>query len=495
MRTDLIRSLSCASLVGAATLCGGASASPLNAEDEREQSAEVEGATEVSSQLDEMKRQLDAMRQENQAMRGEIDELRAKSEDDWLTDARADEIKGLVADVLADADTRSSLLQDGLTAGWSEHFFLADPNGRFALFVDGMMQFRWIYNYMERTDNPFDFQADRDQHREGFENTRTRLTFRGYVFSPDMEYLIRGDFARSGGNFGLLDAWIRYRMTNEWGIRVGQFKLPFNREELVLPSEQLAVERSMVNELFNVGRSQGIELTYASGASRLLLATSDGGSGPAGSGAPVRTNSSALVSDTEYSVTARYEHLFSGTWEQFKDFTSPPGDSSGIMWGIGGHAEETESGPPAFTQSTTRIVAATTDLSWEGGGASAFGSASFTYVDAPPGAQNAGMSHFTGLMGQIGIYVAPKWELFLRGEYANFEFGSGSFGALADMGILTTGFNYYMEGHDLKWTTDISYGLTDIKIGGQLADPLGFRANADDTDPQIVFRTQFQLLF
>ena len=35
--------------------------------------------------------------------------------DGWLTQQRADEIRRIVEDVLADADTRASLLQDGAT--------------------------------------------------------------------------------------------------------------------------------------------------------------------------------------------------------------------------------------------------------------------------------------------------------------------------------------------------------------------------------------------
>ena len=46
-----------------------------------------------------------------------VAELKAASDDDWLTERRAQEIRGLVEDVLADADTRASLLQDGMTAG------------------------------------------------------------------------------------------------------------------------------------------------------------------------------------------------------------------------------------------------------------------------------------------------------------------------------------------------------------------------------------------
>ncbi|MCI0677253.1 MAG: septum formation initiator family protein, partial [Phycisphaerales bacterium] len=76
------------------------------------------GDDPVQAQLRQMQEQLEALRNENQTMKGEIDELRAATNEDWLTEARADEIRGLVSEVLSDADTRASLLQDGLMAGW-----------------------------------------------------------------------------------------------------------------------------------------------------------------------------------------------------------------------------------------------------------------------------------------------------------------------------------------------------------------------------------------
>ena len=42
--------------------------------------------------------------------------VEAGKSNDWLTEQRADEIKGLIGDVLADADTRASLLAQGMTA-------------------------------------------------------------------------------------------------------------------------------------------------------------------------------------------------------------------------------------------------------------------------------------------------------------------------------------------------------------------------------------------
>jgi hypothetical protein len=437
----------------------------------------------IDKQLQQMQQELERLRGDNQAMKGQIDELRAKTDADWLTEARADEIKGLVADVLADADTRASLMQNGVMAGWLDHFFLASPDGRFKLVLDGQMQIRYVYNYRERP--AFSFfpnpEAD-DQHRQGFENTRTRLTFRGHVFSPDWQYLIRSEFARSAGTSALLDAWIRYNLTDEWSLRIGQFKLPFNREELVSPAEQLAVERSIVNEITNLGRSQGVELTYATDTSRISLAVSDGVNRP---------NQPALTLDTEYAVSARYEHLLAGNWDQFTDFTSPIGDEYGALLGIGGHAQDSESsGVSALEgQNQTRVLTGTADLSLEWGGANAFGALTYQYVDAP-----GGISLVTGIVIQGGVYVTPKWEFFVRGEYAQADGQSGSFLEVPDLNLVTFGTNYYLEGHDLKWTTDISVGISDVASNFAI-DLAGFRADNDQGAPQVVFRTQFQLLF
>src|SRR5436190_11457377 len=106
----------------------------------------------VQDALKAMQSEIEKLRTENQKMRGEIDDLHAKSEDNWLTEARAEQIRGLVQDVLADADTRANSLNDGLVAGWSDHFFLSSPDGRFNLTLEGLMQIRWVYSYHDVPD-------------------------------------------------------------------------------------------------------------------------------------------------------------------------------------------------------------------------------------------------------------------------------------------------------------------------------------------------------
>ena len=57
----------------------------------------------------------------NEQLRARVADLESRlaaveKGDNWLTEQRANEVRGLVRDVLADADTRASLLAQGMTA-------------------------------------------------------------------------------------------------------------------------------------------------------------------------------------------------------------------------------------------------------------------------------------------------------------------------------------------------------------------------------------------
>ncbi len=450
---------------------------------------------------DELLRRLEALEQRD-AMRDQQmvdlqhsnEKLDAQLNGDWMTTARAEEIRNLVHDVLADADTRSSLMQDGMTAGWDEHFFLASQDGRFLLQLAGQMQARYIWN----------FQEEGDEYRAGFENTRTKLFFKGHVFSPDWTYLVEGSFSRdggggtnggsntSGGEFQLQDAWVRHHLDNQWSVRVGQFKLPFNREELVPSASQQVIERSLVNENTNMGRSQGIELLWHGDTWRVALATSDGGDdklggfGSLAGGTP--ENTPALDEDVEYSFTTRIEALLAGSWSQFADMTSPPDDPYGLLIGLAAHVEEEEFGTGfGSARDETRWFGITTDVSAEFGGANIFSSFVYHYIDSP----SFGQMHFYGFVGQAGLYVTPKVEIYTRFEWGKFDIESVNF---TDLYAITFGSNYYLEGHDIKLSADIGFGISQIDSPWD-SDIAGWRTGGSGSEPQVVIRTQLQLLF
>ena len=453
------------------------------------------GTDAITPALEQLQKQMDQVLRENQKLREDLDEVRAATQDNWLTEQRAAEIRSLVSDVLADADQRASLLQNGMTAGWDDHFFLASADNRFRIQLEGELQFLWLYNTHEAP----------DRHRSGFENHRTRLTLLGHVFKPEWTYYIQSGFSRDGGGGGnvtageirggdlfLYDAWFRWQLSNEWAFRFGQFKLPFGREELVGSQYQLAVERSLINESLNAGRSQGIELTYVDGTSRYQFAISDGFDDDlAQAGAIVGVsppNTPSLDEDSEYAFTFRHERMLVGNWKQFEDFTSPPTDDFGLLLGVAAHAQMDEFGSGLFgIRNEDVAVGATVDVSAEFGGASLFASGTYWYVDSA----NLGIADIYGFVVQGSMYVTPKTEIFSRFEFGGLDIAALQFSKLY---LVTFGTNYYLDGHDVKWTTDIGFGISQIEAIWA-ANFAGYRNDLAGAEPQIVLRTQFQLLF
>lgn len=405
-------------------------------------------------------------------MEAELAKLKAQEGSNWLTEQRATEIRALVQDVLADADTRTSLLQGG-TAGWDNNFFLASGDGKFRLNIGGQLQFRWMYSNQDED-------SAEDTSRGGFENTRTKLVFWGHVVDPAWTYKVEGDFnSRNGGDgaFTLEDAWINYNYDNGWGVKVGQFRSPGLREELVHSSMQLAVERSVLNSAFTAGMTQGIMLHYTGDNFRMALSYNDGARS---------ANGPALAYDTEWSFSGRAEVLFAGTWDQFKDFTSWKGEEFGFLLGGAFHYQSAEYGTAATNE--LEVLGLTLDASLEFGGANLYAAVIWTDLDNDNGIDN----NPWGFLVQGGIFLTDDVELFGR-----FEWGDSDDLTSEDLMIATIGFNKYFSKHQVKWTTDFGYAFEPVEAAW-LANSdgrEGWRADGADEDGQFVIRTQLQLLF
>lgn len=334
--------------------------------------------TTTDASTDELRAQL------NEAL-SRIEQLESATNDEWLTEQRADEIRGLVADVLADADTRASLLQSGASAGYDRGFIINSADGNYMLRVNGQLQVRWVYNTQDSA-------APGDSDRWGFENRRAKLRFSGHIVDPSWKYVVQGAFANAGGaggggDFEAEDVYVAKTFDNGWTLRGGQFKSPFLREELVGSSRQLTVERSLVNERFTTDRTQGLELNYAGDNLRFAVMGHDG----------QRTdNLPALSYDTEFAMTGRLEWLAVGNWSQFEDHTSWRGEEYGAMVGIAANYEVQEygTGDSLFidvngdgiddtpNDNEVETFGLTVDASVEGGGWNLFGA--FVYQSLDP---------------------------------------------------------------------------------------------------------------
>ena len=54
--------------------------------------------------------------------------------------------------------------------------------------------------------------------------------------------------------------------------------------------------------------------------------------------------------------------------------------------------------------------------------------------------------------------------------------------------------NYYFDGHDIKLSADIGVGIYAVESAWD-SDLAGWRTDGNSAEPQVVIRTQFQLLF
>ena len=142
-----------------------------------------------------------ALRNEVSELRTTVDELKAAHDPDReLTEARAKEIRGLVNDALADADTRANMLAQGATAGWDKVFFLQSDDGNYRLEINGQFQTRFIVSSQDGA-------PDGKDRRWGFGIRRAKMSFSGHLFDPSWEFFIQGGFdGAEDGEFELEDA-------------------------------------------------------------------------------------------------------------------------------------------------------------------------------------------------------------------------------------------------------------------------------------------------
>lgn len=453
--------------------------------------------------LEAIQQELKQVIQENKAMRDEIDLLRVENSDDWLTEQRSEQIKGLVQDVLADADTRSSLTGNGLMAGWSDHFFLASADGRFLLRLGTLVQNRFIVNHRDAVEESST--AERDPWVWGFETTTARLNFSGHVFGEDVQYRVdlgygRLDpykFTNNDTQFGsrLYEAWTRFRLTDEWSIKTGLMKIPFTREFLVYEGRQLAVERSTIDWRMGLGRTMGIEIDYVNDWMKGMFSFNSG------SGAYFTRLSldpvppwSWSADAAEISMQGRLEFLLHGEWQQFKQFTSPPGQEFGMMIGVAGGGIKAERTSVGGDQDKNDVWAATADVSMMFGGASLF--ASFTYASQSNLTQVIDSVNWYGAVVQGSVYLDQKTEL-----YARYEWGGpveveqpGDQFPTDPISILMAGINYYIDGQDLKLTIDGGIAFNPISAVMTI-NQTGWREEAEEHNAEFLIRTQLQLMF
>lgn len=405
-----------------------------------------------------------------------------------------------VASVLADAETRSQMLQSSsgdVTSGFTKNkFVLTSPDGNFTLSPNLHLQVRGVFN---ARDNDDDNNGDDDtdwQTDSGFEIRRAKFGFGGNMFSRELTYEFLWEVNRDTGALNMQDAWAKYVFNQQRriAVRVGQFKNPVGREQTSSGKRLLLADRSIVNDVLLGGENyvQGVSLIYAPPQEnyRLEAAFHDGNG-------TSNTNfqGESLANRNDWGVGVRTEvQLIGEKFRGYDDYTAM--GNTGSLLVVGAGFDYTENGDQ-------NVLTYTADAQWENaGGTSAF--------VAAVGRNRGGANQDTnvnfieedahlfdwGWVAQAGQMLNPKTELFGRVSYLQIDEDGVPFQVENNVWEVTAGVNYYLHGHGSKITADVTWlpeGVPSNSGTGYLGSQTGLGYLPSNED-QVVVRLQYQLL-
>ena len=488
----MIRSTMTAAIVGGALVCG--LVADARADDPSPQ--------EVAAEL--------------KALRAEVEQLRHERDQPWLDQRQVEEVKALVRDVLADAETRTSLAGSAMTGGNDgKGFFLSSEDNTFRLNFSGQIQVRYLANFRQRLAGAT---TGFDGHETGFQIRRAKLGFDGFIGNPKIEYKILLAGNRDTSAVELEDVWIRGTIAQGLRIWAGRYQDNFAREAMMSSKNQQMVDRSAVANIFaaNDGFVEGVGLDWAPFSPadppvKFAVNINDGlNSGTSGGTGqtvgPTNGGNDFANGASDFAITARVDGRLtpSAPWSDASDveaWSTVPGFRAffggAVHYELGTTGDKQASATMAPTGPYDHFVQWTADtlLKYQGLSLMAAGYGS-----------NFQQAHAAGAKGDLNLYAATvqagylfwndRVEPFARYEYIHPDRRMSA--TTNDLNIMTFGANYFFKKHASKATLDVLWALNNVNtfntVGTSLTG-IGLLADEPFKKNQIVVRLQYQLLF
>ncbi|MGA2582069.1 MAG: hypothetical protein ABSG31_02235 [Tepidisphaeraceae bacterium] len=376
-------------------------------------------------------------------------------------------------------------------------FVLTSPDGKFTFHPGMVIDFRNMTDY--RTQIPKGGGGEVDHTgfdtQNGFDITRFRIIFSGQ-YTPEFTYYVQFQDDQGQG-FGLLDAYGSYHFDDTpFSLKAGQWKDPVWHERNLSEAVQMAVDRSLVEDLLGggqTGRIQGVGLVYDEGRLRSQTVIHDGydsintkffASGGIGAG----VGDGAGVTPDNFGVSERADFLAVGDrTDDYNPFTQYDNGFSALgvketYLVIGAGADYSQAGANSVL---FHSVDAQFDMP---SGFSAFAAYLASYRALPTN-QGIAPGHYydSGFELQLAQLIGRKFEPFVRYDYS--YLAAKTVPGLTDRAEeFTVGGNCYIYRQNLKFTLDGSWlpeGVpTDVDALGELKD---------SGHTELVVRAQIQL--
>ena len=336
---------------------------------------------------------------------------------------------------------------------------------------------------------------------------RIRMKFDGYVFRPWLKYVLQLSrdnvkLGQSGSSSGVefKDFYVDAVYFSKIFPRIGQFKVPFNREQLNSGTALLLVERSIVNSEFSLGRKIGGGL-YGILGNHLAYGTAVFTS-------PATDDTADASSIDSETIAARVQLNFGGTLEYGSggfptggDYALVP-DLTKVPVSVLGAAlvylpdlsvKENDGDSGALIQrfielgiEKGNVVSITGDAAYKLPMFNVEAAYLGRWIEPETGGNET--VYDQGFRLQSGIFMVPDLiEIAGRWAFIDYDTSPGEVGVegtLRDNSLeLTTGINYYISKSN-KWKLQLSYSLISST----------FTQGAPDMN-QKALRIQFQAYF
>jgi len=434
-------------------------------------------------------------------LKAEIASLKAAQGDQWLTEQRAEQIRGVVQDVLADSSTRSSFQGAAATSGYDNGFFLSSADGNFKLKINALEQvrFTWGNGYGATNGGP----DGESNNQWGFENRRTQVFFSGNVVDPSWKYLVGmaydsqpDPYSRSFSyslsglqpEFGLYYAQITKDMGDGFSVTVGQQNAAFTLQSQLFNAGMTQMgEYSIFEYAFGLGQQVGISAKWEKDAFRAMGGYYNAAYTPFGGDTAYSWDAQ---NNQSVALAGRAEVKMAGSWDQFSKESSFKGEEFGLVGGAGifwQNARGQNQDPPyGFSP-----VGITVDANAKFGGFNAIAQVLWqnSYAFQNPDASTWGFN----LQG--GAFLTEDLEVFGAWNYNNI-------GTFTNAGVasnfLQVGGNWYFAKNNMKMTVLATIPLN-VNAGEQGANTLAGRSfgmvDAGNVGNNFGLVLQLQLMF
>jgi phosphate-selective porin len=315
-----------------------------------------------------------------------------------------------------------------------------------------------------RTQGLFKYEApEGEKDTATFSVKRARLLAGGNVFYPWMQY--NTEITLEGGSVALRDAYIEAAYFDWAKPRIGQYKVPFDREFLTSAFNLELIDRSIVSSAFSLQRDIGVQLS-----GQFLQNQLEYGVGMFnGSGANQNNQ------DNNFMYVGRVVWTPFGSYPYSQGALDTPatpklavGLAGAYLPGLEPGERKTLAGPSGNTDILpvqSDVYELTADLAFKYLNLSFEGSWDFRNID-PEEPTPYGSTNAQGFYLQPGYFVIPK-KLELAARFAWVNPDNPNQKDDDEQWEYTGGLSYYINGHDLKLQANYSYFINETEDGDQ----------------------------